>query len=188
MQRRAIAPRAKWKERARETGFTYHTPDGETYWDESAFYAFSLAQIEDHIEAATEDIGALCAELVNRCVRDEEYLQRLRLPRHAWDLIAASWTNAHPSLYGRFDFAYDGANPPKLLEFNADTPTALFEAAVFQWQWLEDLRGRALPPDADQFNSIHEKLIARWATVGAGRMVHLACMMRSTEDAGGHLE
>jgi len=184
MQRRTIAPRAGWKERARETGFVYHTPDGETYWDESAFYAFSLSQIEDHIEAATEEIGALCMELVSRCVRDEEYLQKLRLPQHAWDVIAASWNNAHPSLYGRFDFAYDGVNPPKLLEFNADTPTALFEAAVFQWQWLEDLRGSALPASADQFNSIHEKLIARWAAVGAGQMLHMACMMQSAEDAG----
>jgi glutathionylspermidine synthase len=36
-------------------------------------------------------------------------------------------------LYGRFDLAYRGDGPPKLLEYNADTPTALFEAAVVQW-------------------------------------------------------
>jgi glutathionylspermidine synthase len=31
------------------------------------------------------------------------------------------------------------------------------EAAVAQWYWLEDLH-----PKLDQFNSIHERLIAAW--------------------------
>ncbi len=184
MRRLTIAPRPQWEARARDIGFVYHTPDGETYWDESAFYAFSLAEIEDRIEAATEQLGALCMEFVKRCVRDEEYLERLRLPRHVWDLIAASWTATDASLFGRFDFAYDGANPPKLLEFNADTPTALFEAAVFQWHWLNDLRGTLLPSDADQFNSIHEKLVARWREIGSDNFLHLACMSQSSEDSG----
>jgi glutathionylspermidine synthase len=26
-----------------------------------------------------------------------------------------------------------------MLEFNADTPTSLFEAGVVQWYWLQDL-------------------------------------------------
>ncbi|MCX5888340.1 MAG: glutathionylspermidine synthase family protein, partial [Deltaproteobacteria bacterium] len=43
------------------------------------------------------------------------------------------------------------------LEYNADTPTMLLEAAVVQWYWLEEkFRG------ADQFNSIHERLIDQW--------------------------
>ncbi len=57
-----------------------------------------------------------------------------------------------------FDFAYHGVHPPKLLEYNADTPTSLLEAAVVQWYWLEDTF-----PRCNQFNSIHERLIARWA-------------------------
>jgi len=184
MQRLTIAPRTGWQDQARSMGFVYHTVDGEPYWDESACYTFSLPEIEDRIEAATTELGALCMELVDRCCRDERYLTRLRLPRHAWDLIAASWKASAPSLYGRFDFAYDGVTPPKLLEFNADTPTALFEAAVFQWHWLNDQRGAALPTDADQFNSIHEKLIARWKTIAPRRSLHLACMMQSSEDLG----
>ncbi|MFI5354527.1 MAG: glutathionylspermidine synthase family protein, partial [Desulfobaccales bacterium] len=59
--------------------------------------------------------------------------------------------------YGRFDLAYDGNSHPKLLEYNADTPTMLLEAAVVQWYWLEEkFRG------ADQFNSIHERLLEQW--------------------------
>ena len=52
---------------------------------------------------------------------------------------------------------YDGCHPPKLLEYNADTPTSLLEAAVVQWYWLEETH-----PSNDQFNSIHERLIALW--------------------------
>jgi len=184
MQRLPIGPRQDWQKLAQDIGFIYHSPDGKPYWDESAYYAFSLREIEDQIEKATEELTALCKVLVDRCVRDQRSMERLRIPRHAWDLIATSWRKAEPSLYGRFDFAYDGVNPPKLLEFNADTPTALFEAAVFQWQWLEGLRGNALPSHADQFNSIHEKLIARWRAVAGGKHVHLTCMSESAEDTG----
>jgi glutathionylspermidine synthase len=184
MQRLTIAPRAGWQDQAHSLGFIYHTVDGEPYWDESACYTFSLSEIEDRIESATRELGALCLELVDRCCHDESYLRKLRLPPHAWDLIATSWKSKAPSLYGRFDFAYDGVNPPKLLEFNADTPTALFEAAVFQWYWLGDQRGKALPADADQFNSIHEKLIERWKAIAPGRSLHLACTTQSTEDLG----
>ena len=57
---------------------------------------------------------------------------------------------------------YDGVNPPKLAEYNADTPTALLEAAVVQWHWLQDVA-----KDADQFNSLHERLIEAWKRVKA---------------------
>ena len=49
---------------------------------------------------------------------------------------AGRWTST--TIYGRFDLAFDGKGPPKLLEYNADTPTALLEAAVIQWSWLKD--------------------------------------------------
>ncbi|MBN9117856.1 MAG: glutathionylspermidine synthase family protein, partial [Planctomycetes bacterium] len=49
---------------------------------------------------------------------------------------------------------------PKMLEYNADTPTALVEAAVAQWMWLKDVDERA-----DQFNSIHEQLIEAWKMI-----------------------
>jgi glutathionylspermidine synthase len=68
---------------------------------------------------------------------------------------------------------------------NADTPTAVFEAAVFQWYWLEDGLSRGfIPRDGDQFNSIHEKLVARWRDVAKQKLVHFVCMKRSAEDFG----
>ena len=167
-----------------EIGFRAHFEDGAPYWDESVRYVFRLDEIEE-IETAAEDLHALALDLVARVVRDERALARLKIPEHAWPLIAESWKRRDPSLYGRFDFAYDGHNPPKLLEYNADTPTALYEAAVVQWRWLEQMQAAGkLPEDADQFTSAHEKLIARFAKIGGGALLHLACMGAAPDDAG----
>jgi glutathionylspermidine synthase len=127
--------------------------------------------------------------LVDRAVGDERTLERLRIPAGAWDLIAQSWRRGDPTLYGRFDLAYDGESPAKLLEYNADTPTALFEASVFQWMWLEDaLAGNAIPAGSDQFNSLHERLIAKLAKIATSpnkpRVLHLSCKPDSAEDRG----
>ncbi len=148
-------------------------------------YVFRLDQIEQDIESAAETLHALCLRLVDEVVRDRRSLARLKIPEHAFDLIAESWRRRDPSLYGRFDFAYDGRHPPRLLEYNADTPTNLYEAAVVQWRWLEQLIAAGdLPRDADQFNSAHEKLIARLGEIGRGELLHLACMAAAPDDAG----
>jgi glutathionylspermidine synthase len=189
MRRILIAPRSNLTERAREIGFELLNVDGNLYWDESLYYCFSLEQIEDHIEEPTKELAALCLALVDRAVGDERTLERLRIPQHAWDLIAESWRRGDQTLYGRFDLAYDGNGPAQLPEYNADTPTALFEASVFQWMWLEDaLAANALPTGADQFNSLHEKLIARFTEIAASanssRVLHLTCMPDAVEDRG----
>jgi glutathionylspermidine synthase len=185
VKREPSAPRPNFEAEAAQIGFRYASIDGERYWDESVRYEFSLREIEDDLEKATTDLQALCLNLVGRVARSHEKLDRLRIPRHAHQAIAESWGRRAPSLYGRFDFAYDGKGPPKLLEYNADTPTSLFETAVVQWRWLEQLIACGdLPKRADQFNSLHEKLIARWVEIANGRFVHLACMSTSVEDVG----
>jgi glutathionylspermidine synthase len=189
MQRIPIEPRGNLVQRAHETGFELLTVDGSVYWDESAYYAFSLAQIEDDIEGPTKELAELCLALVDRAVRDQQILERLRIPAHAWDLIAQSWRRGEKALYGRFDLAYDGSGAARLLEYNADTPTSLFEASVFQWLWLDDaLAANTIPTGCDQFNSLHEKLIARFTEIagaaGAPGRLHLACMTDSAEDRG----
>jgi glutathionylspermidine synthase len=159
------------------------------YWDERAYYGFSLRQIEHDIEDPSRELAALCVDLAGRIIADERLLRRLEIPEHAWTLIAESFKRRDPSLYGRFDFSYDGKGPVRLLEYNADTPTALFEAAVFQWHWLEDQKAAGLlPGGADQFNSIHEKLIARLGAIKAAtpkaKQLHLACVDATAEDRG----
>lgn len=163
MHRLDLTERPDWKTKAEDLGFHFHTMYGEPYWDETSAYAFTLDQIETDVEAPSEALHAMCLEAVGVIVRSEELMSRLGIPNGFHDFVAASWASRDPALYGRLDLAYDGAGPAKLLEYNADTPTSLYEAASFQWLWLEDMRASgALPSDADQFNGIHEALVARF--------------------------
>jgi glutathionylspermidine synthase len=185
MRRITCPERDDWCATAEGAGFDFHTIDGERYWDERAYYAFSLDEIERQIEAPTGEIDAMCLELVGHAVDDELYLRRLKIPEAFWPLISESWHRDEGSLYGRLDLSFDGRGPAKLLEYNADTPTSIFEAAVFQWTWLEQaIERHIIPGHADQFNSIHERLIEAWKKLGAGRHLHLAGTTESAEDAG----
>src|SRR5580698_8588306 len=174
MRRLACRERNDWRTTAEASGFDFHTIDGERYWDERACYAFTLEEIEDQIETPTGEIDAMCLELVDHAIDDEFALHRLKIPEAFWPLIRESWHRDESSLYGRLDLSFDGHGPAKLLEYNADTPTSIFEAAVFQWTWLEQAIERGIiPGDADQFNSIHERLIEGWKKLGKGRHLHL---------------
>jgi len=185
VQRIACFERDDWRTTAEATGFDFHTLDGERYWDERAYYAFTLDEIERQIETPTGEIDAMCLELVGRAVGDERVLRRLKLPEAFWPLIRESWRRDDASLYGRLDLSFNGRGPAKLLEYNADTPTSIFEAAVFQWTWLEQaVERQIIPRHADQFNSIHESLIDAWKKAGAGRHLHLAGTIANAEDAG----
>lgn len=154
MRRISSKPRDRWKERVEAAGVTWHTA-ADVYWNESAFYEFNVKDV-DALESATNELAKLTLEAAQHII-DEKLYSRMAIPEFAVPLIENSWAAETPSVYGRFDLAYDGIHPPKLLEYNADTPTSLLEAAVVQWYWLEDV----FPLD-DQFNSIHERLIARW--------------------------
>ena len=185
MQRIVCEERSNWPETAAKVGFAFHTLDGERYWDERAYYGFTLTQIERDFEAATAELEEMCRELVARAIGDERMMRALRIPVRYWNFITASWKRGDPSLYGRFDLSYDGSGPAKLLEYNADTPTAVFETAVFQWMWLEEAMARQIVPrTADQYNSLHEHLIAGWKAIGQGRHLHFAGMIDNAEDVG----
>jgi glutathionylspermidine synthase len=106
---------------------------------------------------------------VDRVVQERLY-DRLGIDRAAHDLISESWRRFDKNLIGRFDLSWDGTGEPKLLEYNADTPAGLVEAAVTQWSWLE-----ALHPDRDQWNLLHDLLVQAWQRhTPPGAVVHLA--------------
>jgi len=185
MQRIACEERPDWRERAEAVGFDFHTIDGARYWDERAYYSFTLKEIENDLEDPSAELDGMCRELVARAIDDDRILKRLAIPVAFWNWIARSWKRGDPSLYGRFDLRYDGKGPAKLLEYNADTPTGALETGVFQWQWLEQaIAGKKLPAAADQFNSLHEQLIAGWKAIGAGRKLALTAIRENPEDAG----
>lgn len=184
MRRLRIGARSDWQAIAQREGFTFHYLDGELYWDESAAYAFTMKEIEEQLEAPTEELHAMCLDLVAEAATSEELLTRLAIPREQWDLLAETWRQGSPSLYGRFDFAYDGTGPAKLLEYNADTPTSIYETGYFQWSWLESrIADGTFPDTADQFNSLHEKLIDRFRALFTPRSyVHFASDPVHVED------
>ena len=180
--------RLEWKQRAEEFGFHFHTMHGEPYWDESVYYQFSLRQIEAHLEAPTEELHQMCLEVVAEVVHDEALLRAFRIPEPYWDWIRQSWLQQEPSLYSRLDLAYDGRGPAKLYENNADTPTSVYETGFWQWLWLEDqVKAGALSRNADQFNSLQEKLVARFGEMAsrhAGHVLSFICCRDTAEDRG----
>ncbi len=185
MRRLKLLERADWRQEAERLGFIWHGAEGEPYWDESAAYAFTLAEIEGEIEAAAASLEALCYDIVARAVASEEILTALCIPPLFWGEIFESWQRKDRNLYGRFDLAYDGRSKPRLLEYNADTPTGLFETGVFQWLWLEAGRKNGtLPAAADQFNALHERLVEAFRLYRDGRpyRLHLTCASGSAED------
>jgi len=180
LKRHVIAPRPGWEQKVEALGFHFHTIDG-VYWDERACYELTAGEV-DTLEDATAELHQRCLEAVGRVIAKGDY-SRFRIPEPFHALIRASWEEEEPSLFGRFDLSWDGSGEPKLLEYNADTPTALLEASVVQWYWLKDVF-----PDRDQFNSLHEKLVERWKEIGnkvpGDRVVHFAALADNEEDQG----
>ncbi|MGD0892624.1 MAG: glutathionylspermidine synthase family protein [Terracidiphilus sp.] len=155
MRRLTTTPRSDWQRRVEKVGLTYHTlDDGSPYWDESAYWQFSAAEI-DRLEAASSEVQTL-ALAAGDVILNQDRLAQIGIPASAGPAIRAAWNGEPPALYGRLDLAYDGTTI-KLLEYNADTPTGLVEASVAQWYWLQDCF-----PGSDQWNSIHEHLVDKW--------------------------
>ena len=184
MQKITLPERPHWRDTAKEVGFTFADMHGEPYWDESSAYRFTLRQIEDDIEDPSTDLHNMCRDAVAEIVQSQEMMERLGIPDQHRDLVADSWRRNEPEIYGRLDLAYDGKGPAKLLEYNADTPTSLYESAAFQWQWLEDqLAAGVLPRGADQFNGIHEALVERFrALFNQNTDIHFTAVADNPED------
>lgn len=180
MKREERVPRADWPRKVEELGFLFHTMDG-VYWDERACYRFTSAEV-DKLDLATAELQTRCIEAAGRVIESGEF-ERFHIPEPFHALIRQSWDDDEKSLYGRFDLSWDGSGEPKMLEYNADTPTALLEASVVQWYWMQECF-----PKADQFNSIHEKLIERWKQfapeLAGSKTVHFTGVSDSPEDQG----
>jgi glutathionylspermidine synthase len=159
MKRMNSTPRPDWKEKIKNQGLLFSTTvkeDGSEieYWNENAYYEFNMPEIE-MLENVTEELHLMCIEAARYLATGA--MGNIGISPEAMALAKKSLENSEPAIYGRFDFAYDGVNPPKMLEYNADTPTGLIEASIAQWHWLQDVK-----PENDQWNGIHEALIRAW--------------------------
>ncbi|MEU4199594.1 glutathionylspermidine synthase family protein [Streptomyces sp. NPDC045470] len=179
MKRHTTRPRPGWQQTVEAQGLIYpltrHPDDSlRPYWDESAYYSFSLPEIEA-LEETVEELHAMCLAAAAHIVEHRRFADLGIEDRRLADLVAESWYRRAelPTLYGRFDLRHDGTGPAKLLEYNADTPTSLVEAAGPQWFWMEERF-----PGADQWNSLHERLVDAWrkqaGLLPPGAPVHFA--------------
>lgn len=156
MERLKISPRPDWPSKLEALGVNYHTHDnGSPYWREDACYRFRKREILA-LEQATQALQSMCIQAVEHVLAKERFAP-FAIPPAMIPLIQESWERDEVSIYGRFDFAYRDSQHPKLLEYNADTPTSLVEASIAQWYWLEECF-----PGRDQYNSLHERLVAAW--------------------------
>ncbi len=177
MERVFLAPRPGYREKIEALGFDFH---GD-YWREEACYRLSSNEVE-MLETATAEAYRMYCDAVEYILNDQpEFMERiLQLPPEICERIRRSWDEDELSLYGRFDFLVDKSGVPRILEFNADTPTSLLEASVIQWQWKEDLF-----PASDQYNGIHEGLVQSWKDMfPAGSEIHFAGALDDHEDTG----
>ena len=65
-------------------------------------------------------------------------LEKFEIPQVLWPAIKKSWEEKRPDFMGRFDFSWDGLGPPKMLEYNADTPSVLVECSKPSQNWQND--------------------------------------------------
>ncbi len=162
MKRLTIRPRADWRKKCEKIGFSFYdmpSEGGEPYWRETAAYELCLSEVEA-LEAHTKELFDRCMDAVEFVIKNNRFAE-FAIPKEFWPLIKKSWDDDDPTVFGRFDLAWQPDGTVKLLEFNADTPTSLIESSAAQWFWMKDMFGDS----KDQFNSIHEELIAQWSHI-----------------------
>ncbi|WP_198304542.1 glutathionylspermidine synthase family protein [Arcobacter vandammei] len=135
-------------------GFVWHTDSDDSSYIADELVVISEAEAEAFYEA-TNELYDMFAQ-AGQYVIDNELFHDLNIPFNLVEVIKESWENdVHWHLYSRFDLAggIDG-KPIKLIEFNADTPTSLFETAIIQWAMLKK---NGLDEES-QFNNLYEAL------------------------------
>lgn len=142
------------KEFLESIGFYWHTDNDNTSYVSDELVVITQDEAEAYYEA-TNELYDMFVEGAQYVI-DNNLFHELNIPFNLVDLINLSWENdVNWHLYGRFDFAggIDG-KPIKLLEFNADTPTSLFETAIIQWAMLKYNH----MDEAKQFNTLYEAI------------------------------
>lgn len=135
-------------------GFVWHTDEDNTSYVADEIVEITPDEAEAYYEATNELYDMFCE--AGEYVVENDLFHDLNIPFNLVEIIKESWENdVHWHLYSRFDLAggIDG-KPIKLIEFNADTPTSLFETAVVQWAMLK----KNGLDEASQFNNLYDAL------------------------------
>lgn len=135
-------------------GFYWHTDEDKSAYVSNELVRVTQVEADAYYEATNELYDMFVA--AGNHVIENDLLHEIGIPFNVVDMVKQSWGNdVHWHLYGRFDLAggIDGKQI-KLIEFNADTPTALFETAIVQWALLK-VNGME---DRLQFNNTYEAI------------------------------
>lgn len=180
MYRKFMSPRINWDKKVEADGLCFAHCAGGPYWTESmpkpVYYEFNKFEIAE-IQFAAEVVHQHSLEAVDYVIRNN-LMSSMDIPSEFHEMIKRSWLERDNHFYGRFDFSFndDGIH---LLEYNADTPTALLESSVVQWNWLQDLKeDGTFKSHYDQFNMIEEDIVDRFkflkSRFGINQM-HFSC-------------
>lgn len=160
-----IEARPGWQATVENDGVLWAVTEDGPYWNESmqqpVYYSFTKEE-QEKLEEAGNEIHAKCLDTLTWLFEhadsetQEYWFDVFSIPNNYRKLIIDSWNSDEWGLYGRFDF-FMTETGPKLLEYNAQTPTTLIESAITQYNWLVDNK---LP---NQFNEIHEALVRHWS-------------------------
>lgn len=171
MQRKHITPRKDWLEQLTKDGVLWSTTEEGPYWNEAmqtpVYYEFTASE-QNSLEQAANVIHKYSLTFLewffeSASGEEKESIWGLfNIPVSIRQVIQDSWDNDEWGFYGRFDFIMT-KNGPKLLEYNADTPTILIESAASQWNWFSDNQEAGkFSSSSYQFNEVHEALIQHW--------------------------
>ena len=95
---------------------------------------------------------------VDKVVNDDKLLELFEINKKLWPAIRYSWEQKQYDFQGRFDFAFDGKGPPKMLEYNGDTPSMIIESSALQEDWFKDVGKSTSQGSVHQSNYINEAL------------------------------
>lgn len=107
---------------ATDDALDWSSCEGDSYWNEEGQVEIS-AKAEKELLEASYELYNLCLEAVDQIVKDDALLTLFTINEALWPAVRESWDKSNTDFMGRFDLAWDGKNPAKLIEFNADTPS-----------------------------------------------------------------
>lgn len=157
VKRIVVKPRPNYKDKVDKKNLTYHddpaiewnNKEADPYWNEKGAMELTLEK-ELEILEATQNIHYMCLEVVDKVVKDPVLLRLFHIPSDLWPAMRKSWAYLVETNYyrdrepgkplfdkqfdflGRFDWSWDGKTPPRMLEYNADTPSLLLESGTVQ--------------------------------------------------------
>ncbi|MBF0516949.1 MAG: glutathionylspermidine synthase family protein [Nitrospirae bacterium] len=137
-----------------EIGYTWYRMPGAPPSIAGEIVCITETQGDNYYKAA-EELYDMFIHAAEFAIENRLYHQ-LDIDESLIAMIEHTWQNErHFHLLGRFDFAggIDGI-PIKLIEFNADTPSLIFETAVIQWMSLKHNK----LDETMQYNSLYETL------------------------------